>query len=61
MRRGGIDCIVCMFGAPYPDCCLKDCGKQSRCNDCDWYDKRVYKAIAKEREENQNGKEKKMD
>ena len=57
MRRGGIDCIVCMFGAPYPDCCLKECGTKETCKDCTWPD-RPDKVKEKE---NQNGKEKKMD
>ena len=62
MRRGGIDCIICMFGAPYPDCCLKDCGKSDRCVGCMWYAKHVFKTKAKKEKENlENGKEKKMD
>ena len=61
MRKGGIDCMVCMFGAPYPDCCLYDCGKSDRCVGCMWYAKRVFKTKVKTEKENQNGKEKKMD
>ena len=57
MRRGGIDCIVCMFGAPYPDCCLKDCGTKEVCKDCTW----PNRADKVKEKENQNGKEKKMD
>ena len=54
--------MVCMFGAPYPDCCMYDCGKSDRCVGCMWYAKRVFKIKVKEREENlENGKEKKMD
>ena len=57
MRRGGIDCIVCMFGAPYSDCCSKECGTKETCKDCTWPD-RSDKVKEKE---NQDGKEKKMD
>lgn len=57
MRRGGIDCIVCMFGAPFPDCCMKDCGMMDRCDSCNW----PNRADKKEEKENQNGKEEKMD
>ena len=56
MRRGGIDCMVCMFGAPYPDCCSKECGTKEICKDCTWPDR----ADIKEKE-NQDGKEEKMD
>ena len=47
MRKGGIDCMVCMFGAPYPDCCMYDCGKSDRCVGCMWYAKHVFKTKAK--------------
>lgn len=57
MRRGGIDCIVCMFGAPFPECCMKDCGTKEECKKCTWPD-RANKVKEKE---NQNGKEEKMD
>lgn len=57
MRKGGIDCIVCMFGAPYPDCCLKDCGTKDVCKDCTW----PNRADKVKEKENQNGKEEKMD
>lgn len=58
MRKGGIDCIVCMFGAPYPDCCAKDCGTMIKCNNCTWPN-RADKV--KEKENRENGKEEKMD
>lgn len=62
MRNGSIDCMICMFGAPFPDCCLNDCGKQSRCNDCEWYAKHPFTIkVKKEKENQENGKEKKMD
>lgn len=61
MRKGGIDCIVCMFGAPFPECCMKDCGKSDKCVGCMWYVKHVCKTRIKKEKENQNGKEKKMD
>lgn len=57
MRRGGIDCMVCMFGAPYPDCCMNDCGTMDRCDGCNW----PNRADKVKEKENQNGKEKKMD
>lgn len=53
--------MICMFGAPYHDCCLYDCGKSDRCVGCMWYAKHVFKTKTKEREENQNGKKEKMD
>lgn len=58
MRRGGIDCIVCMFGAPYPDCCSKECGTKETCKDCTWPDRSDK---VKEKENQENGKEEKMD
>lgn len=62
MRNGSIDCVICMFGAPFPDCCLKDCGTKEKCQGCDWYTKYIFKVTVKEEKENQeNGKEEKMD
>lgn len=58
MRKGGIDCIVCMFGAPFPECCMKDCGTKEECKKCTWPD-RANKV--KEKENQEDGKEKKMD
>ena len=58
MRRGGIDCMICMFGAPYPDCCMKECGTMDRCDSCNWPD-RADKV--KEKENQEDGKEEKMD
>ena len=57
MRKGTIDCMVCMFGAPYPECCMNDCGKMDRCESCTW----PNRADKVKEKENQDGKEEKMD